>query len=74
MEIEIFKTEREFYQKFHSGLYKCSMCNKAVTSKIYCRYCGFRADGIFKTMGAGYMYKIEEKGDEVYEIFKPIEL
>lgn len=41
-------------------------------SEIVCGYCGFRADGILKTMEKGYKYKIEDTG-EMAEIFKPIE-
>lgn len=74
MELEEFKNEREFYKKFPGRLYVCSMCKSVVTSKIYCSHCGFRADGLIKTNGEGYKYKILENGEEINEIFRPIEL
>ena len=42
-------------------------------SKYTCQKCGWRADGLLKTMDKGYKYKILKTGKE-YEIFKPIEL
>ncbi len=72
MEVEEFETEREFKKKFPVNMYSCPMCNKIVTSPIYCRFCGFRADGFFKTLDQGYKYRIKENGNEEIEIFRPI--
>lgn len=74
MEIEVFETEREFNNKYKGGLYVCPMCRKTTPNAKYCIHCGFRADGLFKTLNNGYKYKIKEKGEKIYEIFKPIEL
>ena len=73
MEEEIFKTEREFNFKFGSKFYICSNCEKLIQNKYECEYCGWRADGLFKTMGKGYRYKIIETGAEE-EIFMPVEI
>ncbi|MBQ7450691.1 hypothetical protein IJS77_04675 [bacterium] len=70
---ERFKSERDFNNKFPSGFYICAYCEKIITDKKLCPYCGFRADGLLKTMGKGYKFIIEEISDEVQEIFKPIE-
>ena len=70
---ERFESEREFNNKFPSGFYICAYCSKIIPDKKLCPYCGFRADGLFKTMGKGYKFIIEEISDEVQEIFKPIE-
>lgn len=70
---ETFKNIREFYKKYPSRFYVCSNCGYMNPSKYTCQKCGWRADGLFKTMDKGYKYKILETGKE-YEIFKPIEL
>lgn len=41
--------------------------------KYTCNRCGWRADGLFKTMGNGYQFIIEEQGEIIQEIFAPIE-
>ena len=38
-----------------------------------CQRCGWRADGLLKTMDKGYKYAITKTG-EIKEIFRPIEL
>lgn len=38
-----------------------------------CQKCGWRADGLLKTMGKGYKIKILS-ANKTLEIFKPIEL
>lgn len=70
---ETFRTQREFNNKYPSKFYICSNCGYMNANKYTCQRCGWRADGLFKTMGKGYKYKILETGKE-YEIFKPIEL
>lgn len=74
MEIEVFETQREFNNKFPSGIYICSNCGKMTPYKYYCMYCGSRADGLFKTFNKGYKYIIKEVSSEVQEIFQPIEI
>ena len=73
MNIEVFKTQREFNNKFPSKIYICSNCGKMTTDKMNCNYCGWRADGLLKTWGKGYKYIIEELSPEVQEIFRPLE-
>ena len=73
MNIEKFKTEREFNNKFKSKFYICTNCNKLIQDKYTCSYCGFRADGLFKTMDKGYKYTIESEAI-TEEIFNPVEL
>ena len=73
MKIETFKTVREFNNKFPSKFYICALCGKMIQDKYLCNYCGFRADGLLKTMGQGYQFVIEEQSDKVQEIFRPIE-
>ena len=73
MKIEVFETQRDFNNKFPSKFYICSCCGKIVIDKYTCNYCGWRADGLFKTFGKGYKFIIEEEGIE-HEIFKPLEL
>lgn len=70
---EIFETRREFNKKFPSKFYICSNCNSLQSDKYTCSICGWRADGLFKTMDKGYKYTIKETGEQE-EIFKPIEL
>lgn len=73
LEIDEFRTEREFYQKFPSRFYICSNCGYMNDNQYTCQKCGWRSDGLLKTMDKGYKYKILET-NKVYEIFKPIEL
>lgn len=70
---ERFKTQREFNNRFPSKFFICPYCEKIVQDKLLCSYCGWRADGLFKTMDKGYKFVIEELSDEVQEIFRPIE-
>lgn len=74
MEVERFETQREFNNKFPSKFYICSNCGKLIQDKYTCNYCGWRADGLFQTMGKGYKFIIEEQGEEIQEIFRPIEM
>lgn len=71
---ERFETQREFNNKFPSKFYICSNCGKLIQDKYTCSYCGWRADGLFKTMGRGYKFIITEQGENIQEIFKPIEM
>lgn len=68
--IDEFKNEIEFFDRYPSGYYKCTNCGYMTISKYECPRCGFRADGLFKTMNKGYKYKI---GNKEYETFIPIE-
>lgn len=68
-----FKSIREFYQKFPSGFYICTECGYMNANAYTCSRCGFRADGLFKTMDKGYKYHLEDS-DTDYEIFIPLEL
>ena len=72
MESEIFKTKREFKNKYPSGLFVCANCRQLSHDPYFCRYCGFRADGLVGTIGQGLRYTIEETG-VTEEIFTPIE-
>ena len=74
MEVERFETQREFNNKFPSKFYVCSNCDKLLQDKYTCCYCGWRADGLFKTMDKGYKFIIEEQSEEIQEIFRPIEM
>lgn len=74
MEVERFETQREFNNKFPSKFYICSNCGKLLQDKYTCCYCGWRADGLFKTMDKGYKFIIEEQSEEIQEIFRPIEM
>lgn len=73
MQKEVFKTQREFNKKFPSKMYICSNCGAAINDKYECMYCKWRADGLLKTWGKGYIYSILETGI-TEEIFIPIEL
>ena len=73
MEVEIFQTYRQFFKKYPSKLYRCCCCGYMNPDRFTCQRCGFRADGLFKTMDMGYKYRIETLNKEE-EIFKPIEL
>lgn len=73
MEVEVFASEREFYEKFPSGFFICSNCGYLTNNKKECPRCKWRADGLFKTMNRGYKYKIMKENISE-EIFKPIEL
>ena len=70
---ETFKTETEFINKYPSKLYVCSFCGTLSKDRYQCHKCGFRADGLFKTMGKGYQYTIQDTG-VTEEIFKPVEI
>lgn len=74
MKVEKFETQREFNNKFPSKFYVCSNCGKLLQDKYTCCYCGWRADGLFKTMDKGYKFIIEEQSEEIQEIFRPIEM
>lgn len=71
---EIFKTKRQFLKKYPSRLFICTHCGKIGNNPYTCLQCGWRADGLFKTMEKGYRYIIEENSIEIQEIFIPIEL
>lgn len=71
--VENFRSMRDFYKKFPSRFYICSNCGYVNNNPYNCQKCSWRADGLFKTMGSGYRYSLENSS-EVYEIFKPIEL
>ena len=73
MNVEIFKTERDFNNKFPSKFYVCCNCHRLIQDKYTCNYCGWRADGLLKTWGKGYKYTILETGI-TEEIFTPIEM
>lgn len=73
MEVEVFETEREFWKRFPSKFYICSNCGYMTNNDTTCEICGWRADGLFKTMNKGYKFTIKEK-QLTREIFKPIEL
>lgn len=73
MIFETFKTEKDLYDKYPSKLYICSYCGTLSDDRYQCTKCGFRSDGLFKTMGKGYTYTIEETGI-TEEIFKPLEM
>ena len=68
-----YRTEREFYQRFPSRFYICTNCGYMNASPYNCQRCGWRADGLLKTMDKGYKYAIVKTG-EIKEIFKPIEV
>lgn len=72
MEMDLFKNEREFFRKYPSKFYICSNCGYMQPSKFTCQKCGWRADGLLKTWGKGYKFKILDTKRE-YEIFKPLE-
>jgi len=74
LNVEIFETRREFNNKFPSKLYICSTCGSMITDTLICPQCNWMSNGLFKTMGNGYQYIIKEESDEIFEIFKPIEL
>lgn len=71
---QVFKTRREFNNAFPSKIFVCPICEKLTPNPMTCPNCGFRADGLVKTMGMGFLYVIEEEGPYANEIFKPIEL
>lgn len=73
MKEEEFETERDFKRKYQSNMYVCSNCHTLINDKYTCPNCGWRSDGLFKTMGKGYRYSIKQTG-KTEEIFKPIEL
>ena len=70
---QVFKTRREFDNAFPSQMYICPICERLIPSPKECMYCGFRADGLVKTMGMGFLYVIEEEGPYTNEIFRPVE-
>ena len=72
MEMDLFKNERDFFRKYQSKFYICSKCGYMQPSKFTCQKCGWRADGLLKTWGKGYKFKILDTMRE-YEIFKPLE-
>lgn len=74
MKIERFKTQRDFNNKFPSKFFICSNCGKLSPNKYTCNSCGWRADGLFKTMNKGYKFIIEEQGEFIQEIFTPLEM
>lgn len=73
MQEEKFKSQREFNNRFPTGMYICSNCSELTTDRYTCTKCGWRADGLLKTWGKGFKYTILETGI-TEEIFKPIEL
>ena len=73
MQEEIFKSWREFNNKFPSKFYICTNCGTLTDDKYTCQKCGWRADGLFKTLDKGFKYTILDEGI-TEEIFTPIEL
>ena len=54
-------------------MYICCQCGYMTNDRFQCPKCGYRANGLLKTMNKGIKYKIENIGKEE-EIFKPVEL
>lgn len=73
MLVETFNNMREFNCAFPSKLFICSLCGALCDNPYTCDRCGFRADGLFKTMENGFKFRILETSI-CEEIFKPIEL
>ena len=73
VETHIFRDWREFYHNYPSRFYTCSNCGYMNFDMFTCQKCGWRADGLLKTMGKGYKIKILS-ANKTLEIFKPIEL
>ncbi|MCD7740159.1 MAG: hypothetical protein LUH11_02295 [Candidatus Gastranaerophilales bacterium] len=73
MQTEKFETIREFNKKFPSKMYICSNCGQLTDDRYTCAQCGWRADGLLKTLDKGYKYTIAEK-EITEEIFRPIEM
>ncbi len=71
MTVEIFKTEREFIEKFKSGIYKCCYCNQLTSNPYICIHCGNQANKLISTDTYKYMILNEHK--EIQQIFQPIE-
>ena len=70
---QVFKTRREFNNAFPSKIFVCPICEKLTPNPMTCPNCGFRADGLVKTMGMGFLYVIEEEGPYTHEIFRLVE-
>ncbi len=73
MLFETFNDIREFNRAFPSKLFVCSLCGALCDNPYNCLRCHFRADGLFKTMGNGFKFRILDTGI-CEEIFKPIEI
>lgn len=69
---EIFETKRDFFKKYPSKTYICSNCGNPSKNALFCKKCGWRADGLLKTFNNGYILEIKELNLKK-EIFKPIE-
>ena len=71
MQEEVFKTQREFNNKFPSKIYICSNCKSLTGDPFQCPNCGNQSNSLpFKQNT--YTYQIEETG-KTETIFTPIE-
>lgn len=74
MNVEIFETRREFNKKYPSKIYICSRCGNMVASPFCCLLCSWQSNGLFKESNNTYKYIIKSESEEIFEIFRPIEL
>lgn len=73
MPTEVFKTRREFNNRFPSGLYICSDCLRMITDPYICTNCGQQSNTLFKDLKQNYSFVITEETKEIMTIFTPIE-
>lgn len=46
--MDVFNSEREFYNKYPSRLYVCSECNRLSPNPYFCWECGEQANKLIK--------------------------
>ncbi len=70
IEIEVFKSLRDFNKKFPRKIYKCTNCGTLTTDKYFCTRCKNQSNNFIYL---GYTYTILDTGI-TETIFTPIEL
>ena len=55
--MEIFQTQREFNNKFPSGLFICPACKKLTSNRYQCESCNFQSNNI---ANLNFEYEIKE--------------
>ena len=69
--MDVFKTKREFNNKYPSGLFVCSVCGGITPNPYKCSNCDGQSNN-FVFSENSYEYLIEETG-KTDLIFRPIE-
>lgn len=70
--VQIFETIEDFRKSLNSKGFRCPSCGKVTDDAQSCKDCGWKAYGLFGTMGKGVYIVIKGSALKVHNIFKPV--